>query len=210
MSKYWLRAKLIWRWSVDDENVVTVTVKSPSLSLYRKLHHALAWSQGWRGGCANWQETMTTNMDQQWLRDQLPTMFLPAPILQTTRRRRSRRRRVRQGLAQTSTCGSLSRSCCCSPPSTATTSTGSTGRKASSRSLTRSRWPPCGERERWVERELFFYLNVFPPRTDQRWTMTSFPGLCDNTTRRGSWRRRREVRGWSTSSATHTTSRSDL
>ena len=171
MSKYWLRAKLIWRWSVDDENVVTVTVQSPSLSLYRKLHHALAWSEGWRGGCANRQETMTTNLDQQWLRDQLPTMFLPATILQTTRRRRSRRRRVRQGLARTSTCGSLSRSCCCSPPSTATTSTGSTGRRASSRSLTRSKWQPCGERERLVERELFLILMFSPPEptSDELW-----------------------------------------
>merc|ERR1719225_2522749 len=54
--------------------------------------------------------------------------------------------------ARTSTFGSLSRSCCCNPPSTATTSTGSTGRRASSRSLTRSRWPPCGERERTDQR----------------------------------------------------------
>ena len=174
MNKYWLRAKLIWRWSVDDENVVTV--KSPSPSLHRQLQHALAWSEGWRGGCANRQETMTNHLDQQWLRDQLPTMFLPAPILQTKRRRRSRRPRVRQGRAQTSTCGSLSRSCYCNPPSTATTSTGSTGRRASSRSLTRSRWQPCGERERSVETELFKGnyngLNVcFPPEptSDELW-----------------------------------------
>lgn len=38
-------------------------------------------------------------------------------------------------------------------------------------------------------------------RTDQQWTTTNFPALSGNTTRRVSWRKRKEVRGSSTSFA---------
>ena len=55
-----------------------------------------------------------------------------------------------EGPAPTSTSGSLSRSCCCSPGPTGTTSTGSTGRRASSRLSTLSKWLHFGERERYL------------------------------------------------------------
>ena len=61
-----------------------------------------------------------------------------------------------EGPAPTSICGSLSRSCCCSPGPTATTSTGLTDRRASSRLSILSKWQHSGERERYYR----YYIQI--------------------------------------------------
>ena len=91
----------------------------------------------------------------------------------------------------TSTCGSSSRSSWTSPTSTPDVYTGSTGKRASSRSSTPSGWLTCGA----------------SARTDLPWTTTSFPDHSGSITRRASWRRRNGRRDWSTSSVHRTTSK---
>ena len=87
------------------------------------------------------------------------------------------------GVASTSGSSSWSSSCPETPP-TPTASGGSTARKASSRSRTPRKWPPCGA----------------PARTGLWWTTTNWAAPCASTTRKESSRKPRRAVGWCTSS----------
>ena len=100
-------------------------------------------------------ETCANRTDDDQTLGPTVTLMLTLATLQMRRTRRRKPKRARQGQEPTSICGSSSRSSSSSPPSMATTSTGSIGRRESSRSLTRSRSPLCGERERWEEQQIF-------------------------------------------------------
>lgn len=98
----------------------------------------------------------------------------------------------RKRAVQTSCFGSFWRSCCSSRTAILVASTGWTGKRVSSRSWTQLGLPNCGA----------------SVRTGPPWTTTSSPGHSGSTTRRERWRKLKRHRGWCTSSANRTTSKS--